>query len=120
MIIAKHFEFESAHQLPDIPEYGKCRYLHGHTYKLTVEVEGYVNERGWVINFKDLKAIVQTLVIDRLDHQNINNFVDISTAENILLWIERAIRPEIEKLGCGLYSLKLYETSNSYAYLKCK
>jgi len=117
MIIAKHFEFEAAHQLPpEIECYGACRKLHGHTYKLTIEIEGIVNEYGWVMNFKDLKAIVKPKVIDILDHSFLNDTVVLSTAENLILWIEKQIKTDIE-VYAKLKSITLYETSNSYAKL---
>jgi len=119
MIIAKQFEFESAHQLPDVECYGACRNLHGHTYKLTVEVEGEVNSYGWVINFKDLKKVITDNVISKYDHAFLNDFFIVSTAERMLLKIQKDITEPLEKLGVKLYSLKLYETSNSYAYIKC-
>lgn len=117
--IAKHFEFEAGHQLPDEECYGKCSMLHGHTYKLTVEIEGKINEKGWVINFKDLKKIVNEKVIDKLDHTFLNELIDLPTAENILVWILGMIEVPITLLGCKIKSLTLYETSNSYAKINC-
>lgn len=117
MIIAKHFEFEAGHQLPNIECYGACRNLHGHTYKLTIEIEGIVNEYGWVMNFKDLKAIIKPKVIDVLDHSFINDIIPISTAENIIIWIEKQIKNDIEQFA-KLKSITLYETSNSYAKIE--
>ncbi|HOQ49489.1 MAG TPA: 6-carboxytetrahydropterin synthase QueD [Candidatus Kapabacteria bacterium] len=114
MIIAKCFEFEAAHQLPDQECYGACGNLHGHTYKLIIEVEGQINEYGWVMNFKDLKSIVKTKVVDVLDHSFINDIIPLSTAENIILWIEQQIKADIEQYA-KLKSIVLFETSNSYA-----
>ena len=116
MIIAKEFTFDAAHQLPDEDCYGKCRHLHGHTYKLIVKIEGVVRDKGWVMNFKDLKEIVNEFVIEKLDHANINDYVEISTAENILLWIRKQIE---DKLYPKLTSLTLWETPTSYAKLIC-
>lgn len=117
MIIAKHFEFEAGHQLPNEECYGACRNLHGHTYKMTVEIEGSVNEKGWVINFKDLKKIVQTKVIDKLDHTFLNNIIQLPTAENIIIWIVEQIRDDIKEFA-ELKSITLYETTNSYAKIE--
>jgi len=114
MIIAKHFEFEAAHKLPDVECYGACRNMHGHTYKLTIEIEGFINEFGWVINFKEFKNLINDRVINILDHQYLNDIVPISTAENLILWIEQQIKNEIETFA-KLKSITLYETSNSYA-----
>ena len=120
MIIAKEFTFDAAHTLPNEECYGKCRNLHGHTYKLIVEIQGDVNDKGWVMNFKDLKAIVNEFVIDKLDHANINDFVKISTAENILIWMRDQIKPRIWKRdNVVLWQLILWETPTSYARLLC-
>lgn len=120
MIIAKTFEFEASHQLPPDKEcYGACRRLHGHTYKLIVEIEGEIDrEYGWLINFKDLKQIVNKVVIDKYDHQHLNDFFEITTAEVILEKIVEDLQAELDVRFNGLYKLHsciLYETSTSYA-----
>ena len=56
MLIYKQFTFDSAHQLPNVPEGHKCKNLHGHTYHLTVYIEGDLDLKlGWVMDFSDLK-----------------------------------------------------------------
>ena len=82
-------EFEAAHQLPDYP--GKCSRLHGHNWKVEVTVTGHeLNHLGMVMDFKDLKAEVGT-VIEKLDHYYLNDlpaFKTINpTAENIAKYI---------------------------------
>ena len=120
--IAKHFEFEAAHQLPDQELYGKCRNLHGHTYKLTVEITGEYNpEEGWIVNFSEVKKIVKEQVIDVLDHKFLNDIIEeITTAENILFWIKERIYDRITLLapGIDIVQMTLYETSNSFAKLQ--
>ncbi len=119
MIIAKHFEFEASHKLPDDECYGKCKNLHGHTYKLTVEVQGPINSKGWVINFKDLKEIVNELIIDKYDHGYLNDYFEISTAEIMAqkMFNDLYIYFEDNYKDVQVHSIKLYETSNSYAYI---
>lgn len=117
MIIGKSFKFEAAHQLPDKEIYGKCSRLHGHSYKLVVEIRGKVGNDGWVINFKELKAIVNAKIIDKLDHSFLNDIVELPTAENILAYISKEL---VEAMGESardylLFSIKLYETENSFA-----
>jgi len=65
MKIAKHFRWEAAHRLPW--HKGLCRNLHGHSYHMTVELEGDSDEWGIVMDFKVLKHLVAPLV-DRWDH----------------------------------------------------
>lgn len=78
--------------------FGKCAnpYGHGHTYVLEVTVEGTIQEEtGWILDFKDLKRIVDELVVKRCDLKNLN--VDVPflsginpTAENLAVafWSE--------------------------------
>ncbi len=85
MLVTKEFTFDSAHFLPNY--YGKCERMHGHTYKLQVTVDGAVGENGLVIDFVILKRIVKKKVLDKLDHQLINDTVEVASAENLTIWI---------------------------------
>lgn len=77
--IAKEFSFDMAHMLDGHD--GKCQNLHGHTYKLQVEVVGELVESGaksgMVIDFSDLKAVVKREILDHMDHA----FIFDSTSE---------------------------------------
>lgn len=68
--VAKEFSFDMAHMLDGHD--GKCRNLHGHTYRLQVEIAGELYtggaKKGMVIDFSDLKAIVKRAVLDPMDH----------------------------------------------------
>ncbi|MEZ5988237.1 MAG: 6-carboxytetrahydropterin synthase QueD [Planctomycetota bacterium] len=108
MTVTKVFRFEAAHQLPDHP--GKCRRLHGHGYRLEVTVGREVDPRtGMVLDFYDLKRIVEDRVVSRLDHRYLNDLLQPSTAENLCLWIAR----ELAELP--LVELRLWETATSCA-----
>lgn len=107
MIITKKFRFDSAHKLPNYK--GDCANVHGHSYKLFVSVSGDVNEQGFVIDFKDLNNIVSEKVISKLDHSNLNDFLENPTAENIVIWIWNELKDYL-----NLSELKLYETEDSY------
>ena len=85
MQVTKEFTFDSAHFLPRY--YGKCERMHGHTYRLQVTVEGEVGENGLVIDFVILKKIVKERVLNQLDHQVLNDVLEIPSAENIAVWI---------------------------------
>ncbi|GEO06161.1 6-carboxytetrahydropterin synthase QueD [Adhaeribacter aerolatus] len=65
MKIAKQFRWEGAHRLPN--HKGNCRNLHGHSYKMTIELKGMLNEEGMVVDFADLKALINPL-IEAWDH----------------------------------------------------
>jgi len=107
MLISKDFTFDSAHFLTDY--HGKCERMHGHTYKLRVTVEGEVQANGLVMDFVDLKRIVMERVIDKYDHQNLNDFFENPSAENMVIkfW------EDLADLS-GLYELVLWETADSF------
>ena len=112
MILSKQFEFEAAHKL--INYNGKCANLHGHTYKLIVKIEGTPNTAsGMIIDFVEMKKIVNTNVIEKLDHAYTNDLLAQPTAENIIVWIWNAVKADFEKQNCKLYELELFETRTS-------
>ena len=108
--VTKTFDFDSAHYLPEHPR--KCKFLHGHSYKLEVTVRRRVNPiTGFVIDFGVLKKAVDKAVVSVLDHGYINNFLDMPTSENITIWIWELLSRDIK----GLERLRLYETGTSYS-----
>lgn len=112
MIIAKRFTFDSAHFLPNYV--GKCKQIHGHTYTLEVIIKGEVNpDTGMVVDFAQIKHLVQSKVIEVLDHKLLNDVIPNPTAENIALWIEKAIASQFD----NVVRLRLWETSDSYVEL---
>jgi 6-pyruvoyltetrahydropterin/6-carboxytetrahydropterin synthase len=99
------FDFEAAHKLPHHP--GRCRDLHGHSYRLIVSVERPVAEAtGMAIDFSDLKQVVRRQVVDRLDHTYVNDLIDNPTAEIMAVWIWNALREPL----AGLAEVELWET----------
>lgn len=109
MLITKEFTFDAAHKLTKY--HGKCEKLHGHTYKLQITLEGDIKENGLIIDFVDLKNLVNEKVIDKLDHSYINDLLDNPTAENIAVWIWDQLK-DIEE--AKLYEVKLWESPNSF------
>lgn len=65
MTVAKRFRWEAAHRLPWHD--GPCDNLHGHSYRMTVELEGTPDARGMLIDFQDVKRALKPLV-DAWDH----------------------------------------------------
>jgi 6-pyruvoyltetrahydropterin/6-carboxytetrahydropterin synthase len=104
--VTRAFAFEAAHQLPW--HEGKCRNLHGHSYRLEVTVEGPLTEHGVVVDFSDLKAVVQREVIDRYDHRYLNDVMDNPTAE----LVAHDIWKSLEAAGLGLTRVRLWETAD--------
>jgi 6-pyruvoyltetrahydropterin/6-carboxytetrahydropterin synthase len=134
--ITKIFRFETAHAIHHYN--GSCKNIHGHSYELHVTVkakelpEGYVQGLGIIIDFKELKEIVQTSVVKKLDHKllvsksyqqenklafNSDELVLFDaepTAENILIFARDRIKKSLPE-SIELQSLKLWETRDSYA-----
>ena len=116
--VTKLFEFEACHHLPHYD--GACHNIHGHSYKLEVTVSGQVSKNendpkcGMIIDFKDLKAIVKSVAVDKYDHSNLNEFFPNPTAEIMVKQIAVDIMSKLPQ-GVYLMSCKLWETSTSYA-----
>ncbi|MCB0506823.1 MAG: 6-carboxytetrahydropterin synthase [Chitinophagales bacterium] len=122
--------FNAAHKLYNnhwSPEendtiFGKCanKNWHGHNYVLFVTVKGNPDpETGFIVNVKTLSKVIKEVVVDKLDHSNLNLDVDFipkdihPTTENLVKLIWQQLEPHIT--GCQLHSIKLQETENIYA-----
>ncbi len=109
--ITRKEHFNAAHRLfrpeysdeKNLEVFGKCSNpnWHGHNYELFVTVKGEVNpETGFLINLKELSRIINELVVNKLDHKNVNLEVDfmagkLASAENLTI----AIWEQLEKAG---------------------
>lgn len=128
--ITRKATFNAAHKLarPDWDNekneevFGKCSNpnWHGHNYALYVTVKGEINpETGFLVDLKWLKKITNDLVIDKIDHKNINLDVDfmkgqLASTENLAIGIWKQLFSAIEESGATLHSVKIYETENNY------
>lgn len=128
--ITRREHFNAAHKLfnPDWDDaknkaiFGKCsnKNWHGHNYQLLVTIKGEINkETGFVVNLKDLGELINTLIIEEIDHKNLNLDVKglqgiLPSTENITKYIWDVLQPEISKLGAELHCIKLCETENNY------
>lgn len=137
--ITKQFSFETGHALYGYD--GKCKNVHGHSYKLSVTVIGTpildnTNVKfGMVIDFTDLKTIVKEEIVDKFDHATVFNkntphvelanelssrghhviLVDYQpTSENMVIDFAKKIKDRLPH-GIELHSLKLQETESSFA-----
>jgi 6-pyruvoyltetrahydropterin/6-carboxytetrahydropterin synthase len=102
MELFKEFSFEAAHRLPNVASDHKCARLHGHSFRVEVEVIGEVgSETGWVMDFADLRAAWQPLH-DQLDHRFLNELpgLDNPTSEVLAGWIWDRLVPELPGLSC--------------------
>jgi 6-pyruvoyltetrahydropterin/6-carboxytetrahydropterin synthase len=107
--VIKKVEFEAAHFLPKYSYMGKCNSIHGHSYKMFISIKEDINQTtGIVIDFKTIKEAVKPC-LDKLDHCLLNDYIEIPTAENIILWVWK----QLSENGLrGISSIELWETEN--------
>jgi len=137
--ITKQFSFETGHALYGYD--GKCKNVHGHSYKLFVTVIGTpITDKnnvkyGMVIDFSDLKKIVKEEIVERFDHATVLNkntphielaeelkkrehhviLVDYQpTSENMVIDFVQKIKSRLPQ-NISLFSLRLQETDSSFA-----
>jgi 6-pyruvoyltetrahydropterin/6-carboxytetrahydropterin synthase len=133
-VITKTFRFEASHVLPKHP--GKCSRLHGHSWVLHVSVAGQINpETGFVVDYGDLKELVEREIIARLDHTHLGSghmragFTQTGielqcpfgaafypSSENIVVAIGKMLVPLVQEIKHGnarLYEVSLEETCTS-------
>lgn len=100
--------------------FGKCNnpHYHGHNYELIVKVVGYPDpQTGYVMDMKILSDLIQTQVIHKFDHKNLNldaiEFKELNpTAENIAVVIYNLLRPHID--ADKDLTITLYETERNF------
>lgn len=117
IMVVKEFTFDSAHFLPF--HEGKCKNVHGHTYKLQIGITAEPNENGIVMDFGDLKKVITKIIIEEMDHQFLNSKetengfpAKSPTAENMVKWIVETVKVFAKET---LSFVRLYETPTSYA-----
>lgn len=121
--VTKRATFEAAHHLENYD--GKCSFTHGHSYKLEVTFVGGVNlqnaksynyaTEAMVCDFSCLKKLIKDVVVDKYDHKDLNMFFDQPTAEVMAIEIFDVLKRNIGKSNYSVYSVKLWETEDSYA-----
>lgn len=128
--ITRKERFNAAHKLwveqwsdeQNFDVFGKCANVnwHGHNYYLYVTVKGKPDPvTGFIVDVKKLSVIIKEVIIEKLDHRNLNMDVDFipkgtqPTTENLVILIWQQLFPHIK--GCELHCIKLFETENIYA-----
>ncbi|MGE6379617.1 6-carboxytetrahydropterin synthase QueD [Peribacillus muralis] len=118
VLVSKEFTFDAAHHLHDYE--GKCKNLHGHTYKVIFGVSGYTDSRGLMMDFGDMKEIWKNEIEIHLDHRYLNETLPLmnTTAENMVVWIYEKMAEALslkDYQGARVEFVRLYETPTSYA-----
>ena len=131
MKVSKEFHWEMAHRLPF--HSGRCKNLHGHSYKAFIQFEGQLDHNGMLIDFYDIFEIVNP-ILDELDHsiicdmndkelieiaKKINERVVIidspTTAENISIYITKRILNSNIPDNISAITVRVYETLDAFA-----
>lgn len=131
MKVSKEFRWEMAHRLPF--HEGRCKNLHGHSYKALIQFEGELDKNGMLIDFYDVYKLVNP-IIDEMDHsiicdrndrelieiaKKINDRVVIidfpSTAENICIYLINRILNQNLPANLKSLTVRVYETLDSFA-----
>ena len=130
--VSRKEHFNAAHKLynPNWSEeknkevFGPCANAnwHGHNFELIVTVKGQPDpETGFVVDLKKLSTLVRELVIDKLDHKNLNLDVDflqgkMASCEVLVMEIWNILAPAVKTITNRgeLHSLKLYETPRNF------
>lgn len=119
--VTKSFQFHAAHQLPH--HAGKCRGLHGHTYRVDLTFEGTPapvdptkpsTDEGMLIDFDDIKSAWAPFD-EKLDHKFLNDIIDVPTAERIARFIFDGLRARSFPRAVQLASVRVWETPTSSA-----
>lgn len=115
--ISKDFSFAAAHCIPDHP--GKCQHLHGHNYRVRVELRASrLDELGMVVDFSLLKDWLKE-VAGRFDHRVINDVPPFDrqnpTAELMSEFIYREIRERLEDDRVEVRRVEVWENDSCCA-----
>lgn len=136
MKIAKEFTWEMGHRLPF--HEGKCRNLHGHSYKCMIELGGEPDKNGMILDYYDMKIIIEPIleeldhsfmvfngdkelieVLDKLNSKKI--VVDFqTTAENICIYLLEKIKSSDMPTNIHSLKVRVLETENTYAEVEAK
>lgn len=112
MKISKTFTFDAAHHLPNYN--GKCARIHGHEFQFEVVLSGDPNPRtGMIIDFEIFKQIVQSNILDKLDHTDLNNILEIPTAEKIAKYIFVNLKDVFNSVPIKLVEVSVWEQPTS-------
>ena len=129
VFITRQVHFNSAHRLYNPAkslawnrkQYGMCTnpHWHGHNYVLEVTLKGQPDPvTGYIIDLSELKRILNTAIVEKCDHRNLNDEVPflrgiIPSTENLVIAFWQQIAPHVR--AGQLHCVRLYETPRNYA-----
>ncbi len=135
MEIKTSYYWEMGHRLPSHP--GGCRNLHGHSYRLDVEIRGELEDNGMLIDFFDVDKALAPLIAE-LDHaflcdtgdRELADFIKSqdwklamlpypSTAENLCRHFAGKLEPSLRGISrITSFAVSIQETRDASARLE--
>ena len=111
-LLKTHVHFAAAHQLRGYQ--GDCEQLHGHNYKVEIEVHAArLGQLGMAVDFRAIRAKARE-VVDGLDHRFLNEippFDEVNpTAEHIAAYIYEGLARRLSDEAVELHAITVWET----------
>ncbi|AWB43866.1 6-carboxytetrahydropterin synthase QueD [Paenibacillus sp. CAA11] len=125
VLVSKEFTFDAAHHLHAYE--GKCKNLHGHTYKAVFGISARPDEVGLTVDFGMIKSIWKQRIEPFLDHRYLNETLPPmnTTAENMVVWMHEQMEEVLQEHNIAgslqearVEFVRLYETPTSYAEVR--
>jgi 6-pyruvoyltetrahydropterin/6-carboxytetrahydropterin synthase len=112
--VGREIRFSASHLLPRVPSGHKCARLHGHSYRVQVDVtrEELEPTLEWVLDFSVLDSALRQLVFNQLDHRHLNDVdgLDNPTSEVLARWCWSRLRLALENIpGVRIASVTVHE-----------
>jgi 6-pyruvoyltetrahydropterin/6-carboxytetrahydropterin synthase len=110
--IAKRFDFDAAHWLPNVPDGHKCKWMHGHTYSVEIVCTGeghnLLDERGMIVDYAEI-GDWWSPISEKIDHQCLNDIDGLQnpTTEILAQWI-------LERLPGAVVRVRVCESSSTW------
>ena len=98
--LVRIYTFESAHRLPRVAPAHKCARLHGHSFKVELNISGQMDtEKGWLMDYAEIDETFDPLW-QQLDHHYLNDIegLDNPTSENLAIWLWNHLKPKLPQL----------------------
>ena len=111
MEVYKTFSVESARSLPHLPDGHPCKNVHGHSFKITITVNGQVNEdTGFVMDFSDIDYVFAP-IHSMIDHAYLNDIEGLQnpSSENLCKWMWSRLSASLP----GLTKIEIRETEST-------
>ena len=111
MLVYKTFNVESARSLPNLSVGHPCRKVHGHSFKITITVEGSVDRKtGFVTDFSEIDSAFKP-IHQMIDHSYLNDIEGLQnpSSENLCIWIWERLKPALN----GIKQIEIRETDST-------